>query len=102
MKQVKESVIKKFINTLFGENEIDDSYDEIIDPNLLKAQEIADKLGKIVEIPVLSENKSTKNGGFSAGLKNDTLDKMREQLQQRGIKVEKNENENEIEKSIER
>ena len=100
MKQVKESVIKKIINTLFGENEIDDSYDEIIDPNLLKAQEIADKLGKIVEIPVLSENKSTNNGGFSAGLKNDILDKMREQLQQRGIKVEKNENE--IEKSIER
>lgn len=89
MKQVKESVIKKFINTLFGENEIDDSYDEIIDPNLLKAQEIADKLGKTVEIPVLSENKSTKNGGFSAELKNGTLDKMREL--QRKIKVEKNE-----------
>lgn len=102
MEQIKEKItFKNFINTLFGTG-IDDSYEnfEISDPALLKAQSDANKLVKEIETAVVSEgNKTSKNGGFSNGLRKDTLDKMREQLQ-RGIKVEKNENENK--KDIER
>ena len=91
MEQIKEKItFKNFIKTLFGTG-IDDSYEnfEISDPDLLEAQNKANKLVKETETAVVSEgNKTSKNGGFSAGLKNDTLDKMREQLQ-RGIKVEK-------------
>ena len=79
----KENVFNNFIHALFGKNEIDSSYDdelELIDPDLLKAQEIADKLGKITEIPVLLESKGSKNGGFSNGLNNDTLNEMRNKL----------------------
>ena len=102
MEQIKEKItFKNFINTLFGTG-IDDSYEnfEISDPALLKAQSDANKLVKEIETAVVSEgNKTSKNGGFSNGLRKDTLDKMREQLQG-GIKVEKNENENK--KDIER
>ena len=102
MEKKKEKItFKNFINTLFGTG-IDDSYEnfEISDPALLKAQSDANKLVKEIETAVVSEgNKTSKNGGFSNGLRKDTLDKMREQLQG-GIKVEKNENENK--KDIER
>ena len=91
MEQIKGKItFKNFINTLFG-TEIDDSYEnfEISDPALLKAQSDANKLVKEIETAVVSEgNKTSKNGGFSNGLRKDTLDKMREQLQ-RGIKVER-------------
>lgn len=91
MEQIKGKItFKNFINTLFGTG-IDDSYEnfEISDPALLKAQSDANKLVKEIETAVVSEgNKTSKNGGFSNGLRKDTLDKMREQLQ-RGIKVER-------------
>ena len=100
MEQIKGKItFKNFINTLFGTG-IDDSYEnfEISDPALFKAQSDANKLVKEIETAVVSEgNKTSKNGGFSNGLRKDTLDKMREQLQ-RGIKVEKNENEKGIER----
>ena len=99
MEQIKEKItFKNFINTLFG-TEIDDSYEnfEISDPALLKAQSDANKLVKEIETAVVSEgNKTSKNGGFSNGLRKDTLDKMRKQLQ-RGNN-EKKENEKDIER----
>ena len=86
VKNIKDN-IKKIINELSGSSIEDDELEETTDPILLNAQENADNIGKNTEEPMVSESsKSSKNGGFSNGLKKDTLDKMRKQLQE--VRVE--------------
>ena len=89
MAQIKEKItFKNFINNLFGTSIEDDELEETTDPILLNAQKNADNIGKNTEEPMVSESsKSSKNGGFSNGLKKDTLDKMRKQLQKE-VRVE--------------
>ena len=89
MAQIKEKItFKNLINNLFGTSIEDDELEETTDPILLNAQKNADNIGKNTEEPMVSESsKSSKNGGFSNGLKKDTLDKMRKQLQKE-VKVE--------------
>ncbi len=87
VKNIKDN-IKKIINKLSGTSIEDDEIEETTDPNLLNAQKNVDNMGKSTEEPMVSESsKSSKNGGFSNGLKKDTLDKMRKQLQKE-VKVE--------------
>ena len=86
VKNIKDN-IKKIINELSGSSIEDDELEETTNPILLNAQENADNMGENTEEPMVSESsKSSKNGGFSNGLKKDTLDKMRKQLQE--VRVE--------------
>ena len=88
MAQIKEKItFKYFINNLFGTSIEDDELEETTDPILLNAQKNADNMGENSEEPMVSESsKSSKNGGFSDGLRKDILDKMRKQLQE--VRVE--------------
>lgn len=97
----KKITWKDFFNNFFGDNDIElDLTEELKKSHLYDTINKLDEMAKVFNTPINCEdNKSTPNGGFSNGLRKDTLDKMREQLQG-GIKVEKNENENK--KDIER
>lgn len=87
VKNIKDN-IKKIINKLSGTSIEYDELEETTDPNLLNAQKNVDNMGKSTEEPMVSESsKSSENGEFSNGLKKDTLDKMRKQLQKE-VKVE--------------
>ena len=86
VKNIKDN-IKKIINKLSGTSIEDDELEETTDPILLNAQKNADNMGENSEEPMVSESsKSSKNGGFSDGLRKDILDKMRKQLQE--VRVE--------------
>lgn len=78
-----EKVLKKptwfsALAEVFGNNEIKED-SQITDPTLVESHMSVDKKGKITEQPIVTEgNKSSKSGGFSAGLKSDTLGKMKD------------------------
>ena len=77
--------IKKIINVVFGTSIKEDRLEEIAEhdilPNLEKSLTNSDNMGKNSAEPMVSESsQSSENGGFSNGLKKDTLDKMRKQL----------------------
>lgn len=78
-----EKITKKptLLSVLFGINEgINNEYDDVIlAPEQIEAQNRANEMGKNTEQPIVTEgNKSSKSGGFSAGLKSDTLGKMKD------------------------
>ncbi len=71
MEKIEKPTILTFFSSLFGNNEGYEDIEnvEIKDSEQLKAQRIADKLGiATAEQPVVADNKTSKNGGFSNGL----------------------------------
>lgn len=94
----KKITWKDFFNNFFGDNDIElDLTEELKKSHLYDTINKLDEMAKVFNTPINCEdNKSTPNGGFSNGLRKDTLDKMRKQLQ-RGNN-EKKENEKDIER----
>lgn len=88
-------IIKKIINEVFGTstNTKEDRLEEIAEhdilPNLKKSLTNSDNMGENSAEPMVSESSQlSENGGFPNGLKKDTLNKMRKQLQKE-VRVEK-------------
>lgn len=79
MEQVKLTW-RDLIKDFFGVNEIEeDLTEELKKSHLYDTMNKLDKMAEAFNTPInCEENKSSKSGGFSAGLKSDTLGKMKD------------------------